>query len=97
MQDCSVYVDGELIQPWHPYTQDTQTPMTTGQMYEVHIEMNPAFMELQPGHRLRLSIKTGNFPASNPTPPVRIAAALGVTTVVSNPAYPSVLVLGLLP
>jgi putative CocE/NonD family hydrolase len=96
VEDCSVYIDGELIQPWHPYTKKAQSPLTVGQLYEIQIEMNPAFMELKPGHRLRLSIKTGNSPAFNPAPPIRAAATGGVTTVISDPSHPSMLVLGIL-
>lgn len=95
--DCSVYTGDELIQPWHSYTQEDQESLTPGELYEVHIEINPAFMEIKTGHQLRLSVKTGNFPAANPTMPVRTNATGGVTTVISSPEQPSVLVLGTLP
>lgn len=94
--DCSVYAAGERLQPWHPFTKDAQEPLTTGQMYELEIEINPVFVELQPGHSLRLSIKTGNAPAAIPAASVLADAAGGITTVVSNAQYPSRLVLGVI-
>lgn len=94
--DCSVYIAGERLQPWHPFTQEAQKPLTPGQMYELEIEINAAFVELQPGHSLRLSIKTGNAPAAIPAASVLADAAGGITTVVSNAQYPSRLVLGVI-
>lgn len=94
--DCSVYIEGERIQPWHPYTRAANKPLVPGEMVELEIEINPVFLELQPGHSLRLSLKTGNAPASLPPVSVLQNAAGGLTTVVSNPAYPSRLILGVI-
>lgn len=95
--DCSVYREGELIQPWHPYTQDSQASLSPGQIYEINIEMNPTFLELKEGHRLRLSIKTGNAPASLPSASSLLSAVGGITTVHTGPDAPSRLLLGITP
>lgn len=92
--DCSVYLDGELLQPWHPYTLDAQEPLTAGEVYEVQIEMMPTFVELKRGERLRLTLKTGDFPHVTPTLSVLLDSLGGVTTVLSGPEFPSALTLG---
>lgn len=95
--DCSVYREGELIQPWHRYTQESQASLTPGQLYEIDIEMKPTFLELKEGHRLRLSIKTGNAPASLPSASSLLPAVGGITTVHTGTDTPSRLLLGLVP
>lgn len=92
--DCSVYLDGELIQPWHPYTREAQEDLTTSEIYQLDIEVMPMFVELQPGHALRLTIKTGDFPKAVPTLSVLEDSLGGMTTVLYDAEHPSSVVLG---
>lgn len=50
--DCSWYNDSDLLQPWHPYTQDSQASLSPGQIHEIDIEMNATFLEFKKEHRL---------------------------------------------
>lgn len=43
-------------------------PMTPGEVYELHVPMQPTGWVLAPGHRLRLSISGADFPNLWPTP-----------------------------
>ncbi len=54
--------DGNPILPWHPYTKAAQTPITPGQVTRFDIEIFPTFDTLEPGHRLRVTIATSDFP-----------------------------------
>src|SRR5262249_22963918 len=68
--DCSLYGNGQLIEPWHPYTRLSQTPLT------------PAVIRIAPRLRLRVRGRTPARtgappppPVSAPPPPGRAAAA----------------------
>ncbi len=43
-------------------------PMTPGEVYELHIPMNPTGWVIKAGHKLRLAISGGDFPNLWPTP-----------------------------
>ena len=92
--DCSVYLDGELLQPWHPYTKSEQTPMVEGTTTRVDIEMMPMFAALAVGERLRVTIKSGDFPKMIPTLSMMEEAAGGITTIRFDQDHPSALIIG---
>lgn len=92
--DCSVYLDGELIQPWHPYTRAAQQDMAAGEVYRLDIEINSMFVSLQAGHRLRLTLKTADFPRAVPTLSMLEQAAGGITTIYYDAGRPSALIVG---
>jgi putative CocE/NonD family hydrolase len=54
--------DGLPLLPYHPYTRVSQTPVVPGQMTRYDIEVFPTFGTLEPGHRLRVTIATADFP-----------------------------------
>jgi hypothetical protein len=54
--------DGNPILPDHPYTKAAQTPITPGKVTRFDIEIFPTFDTLEPGHRLRVTIATSDFP-----------------------------------
>ncbi|MGH8530064.1 MAG: CocE/NonD family hydrolase [Nevskiales bacterium] len=94
VMDCSVYLDGELIQPWHPYTRAAQEDMAAGEIYRFDIEILPLFVVLQPGHSLRLTLKTSDFPKAMPSFSTLANAVGGVTTVYYDPEHPAALIVG---
>ncbi|MGH8453860.1 MAG: CocE/NonD family hydrolase C-terminal non-catalytic domain-containing protein, partial [Nevskiales bacterium] len=94
VMDCSVYLDGELIQPWHPYTLAAQEDMAAGEIYRLDLEIFPLFVTLQPGHSLRLTLKTSDFPKAIPSFSTLGNAAGGVTTVYYDQERPSTLIVG---
>lgn len=51
---------GRLLLPYHPYTQASSSPVPVGRVVRYDIEVFPTFAELAPGHRLRVTIRTGD-------------------------------------
>lgn len=92
--DCTVYLDGQIIQPWHPYTLDAQADMEPGRIYRLDIEIVSMFAALQPGQRLRLTLKSGDFPKMVPTLSTMEDAVGGITTILFDDAHPSALIVG---
>lgn len=59
---CSEYLDGQSIDPWHPYTQASQAPLSPGKITELEIEIFPTHATIEPGQQLRLTITTSDVP-----------------------------------
>jgi putative CocE/NonD family hydrolase len=81
VMDCSLYFDGIPAVPWHPYTRSSQTALSPGVPTELKVEIFPTSLVLQPGHRLRLSITTGDLPHQGPNASILANAVGGVDTV----------------
>ena len=60
--DCSVYSQGLLVEPWHPYTHASQTLLTPNQPTALQVEIFPTSAVIPAGHALRVTIATGDFP-----------------------------------
>ena len=58
--------DGKPLLPYHPYTQPSQTPVVPGQVTRYDVEVFPTYDTLAPGHRLRITIATSDFPHALP-------------------------------
>lgn len=96
--DCTVYAsDGSIEQVFHPFTAAAAQPLEPGTVYPLDLEILPTSLALQPGHRLRVSISTGDFPNSPPTAHLLRAAAGGVTTLLFDAEHPSSLRLSQVP
>jgi uncharacterized protein len=89
----SRYVNGQLMQPWHPFTQQSVLPVTPGAPIELPIEIFPTDAIVPAGHRLRLYVGPNDFPHA--VPPVgQLAASLaGVVQVLHDPQHASYLAL----
>ena len=85
----SRYLDGKLIQPFHPFTRESQQPVSPGAVVPVDVEVFPTGAAIRPGHRLRLSIQAFDVPHLLPTVPN--IAQIAPLTVYASDAYPSVL------
>jgi putative CocE/NonD family hydrolase len=91
--DCSVYAGGRIIQPWHPYTHASQTPLTPGTPTELQIEIFPTSAVIPAGHALRLTIATGDFPHETSTLSTTGSSA-GIDTLYLGPGHPSSIYVG---
>jgi uncharacterized protein len=91
--DCSVYGSGQPIEPWHPYTRASQTPLTPGAPTPLQIEIFPTTAVIEPGHALRLTISTGDFPHETSTLSTTLGSA-GIDTLYLGPDHPSSIYLG---
>ncbi len=91
--DCSLYGGGRIVEPWHPYTHASQVPLTPGVPTELEIEIFPTTAVIEPGHALRLTIATGDFPHETPTISTVVSSA-GIDTLYLGPDHPSSIYLG---
>jgi predicted acyl esterase len=81
--------DGLPLLPYHPYTKAAQTPVPTGKVVRYDVEVFPTFDTLQPGHRLRVTIATSDFPHALPTLTQGAGLIGGVYQVEHTAAHPS--------
>ncbi|MGI8609558.1 MAG: CocE/NonD family hydrolase [Candidatus Dormibacteria bacterium] len=94
VEDCSIYSGGQMTEPWDPYTKASQVMLTPGKPTELRIEIFPTSVVLQPGHRLRLNISTGDLPHQGPNSSTLANSAGGVDTIYYGGATPSAVYLG---
>ncbi|MEA2646669.1 MAG: uncharacterized protein QOE92_1752 [Chloroflexota bacterium] len=94
VMDCTLYADGVPVIPWHPYTRASQAMLEPGTPTEMKVEIFPTSLVLQPGHRLRVSITTGDLPHQGPNTWVTTKSAGGVSTIHFGGATPSSVYLG---
>jgi putative CocE/NonD family hydrolase len=88
----SRYLDGRLVQPFHPFTQAAQQPLPAGAVEPVDVEIFPTGASIEPGHRLRIAVQAFDVPHLLPT----LTDLLGTLTVIrihDSAAYPSSLTL----
>jgi putative CocE/NonD family hydrolase len=90
----SRYLDGQLVQPYHPFTRATQQPLPPGAVEPVDVEVFPTGASIQPGHRLRIAVQAFDVPHLLPS----LSGALGTLTVIevhTSAKYPSTLTIPL--
>lgn len=88
----SRYLDGSMIQPYHPFTRATDQAAQPDQVVPVDVEVFPTGANIQRGHRLELSVQAFDTPHVLPS----LANGLQMLSVISvhaSPAYPSSIVL----
>lgn len=93
----SRYLDGMLIQPWHPFTAATAQPVGSGSVVRVPVEIFPTSALIRSGHRLRISVGASNFPFAAPPVPTLGQSAAGLLSVYSDAAHASSVVLPVVP
>lgn len=86
----SRFLDGRLVQPYHPFTKASRKPLAAGQVAPVDVEVFPTAARIAPGHRLRIAIQAFDVPHLAPTAP-DLPTALAPLTVRTGPRWPSVL------
>jgi putative CocE/NonD family hydrolase len=69
VRERSTYLDGELVQPWHPFTREARGPLADGAVAPVDVEVFPTGAAIRPGHRLRVSIQAFDVPHLLPPAP----------------------------
>ncbi|MHB8513678.1 MAG: CocE/NonD family hydrolase [Actinomycetota bacterium] len=94
---CSLYANGEIVEPWHPYTKASQQLLEPNVIYELQLEIYPTTAEIASGHRLRVSVFSGDAPHRFDTLSTLTAEAGGITNVFTGPAYDSRLYAGVAP
>ncbi len=88
----SRYLDGELIQTYHPYTLAAKRELARGKIVPIDVEIFPTGAAILPGHRLRISIQAFDIPhLLSPLPD--LPSQLAPLTIHNSAKYPSVLTL----
>jgi len=93
----SRYIKGVMIQPWHSFTVSAKLPVVPGQAMLVPVEVFPAAALIRKGHKLRIAISASNQAAGVWPTPQQANANGNVTTILSDPAHPSSVVLPVVP
>lgn len=90
-------LDGEMIQPWHPFTSATELPVGSGNKVLVPVELFPTSALIKKGHQLRISVGASNFPfATNPVPTLAATAA-GLLSIYRDAEFASSVVIPVVP
>ncbi len=93
----SRYINGVMIQPWHPFTAASVLPVIPGEPMLVPVEIFPAAALVRAGHILRIAISSSNQAQGVWTNPQLAKAKGNVTTIYHSPTYPSSVVLPVVP
>lgn len=88
----SRYLDGKLLQPYHPFTLAAKKKLASGQVAPVDVEVFPTGAVIKPGHRLRISVQAFDIPHLL-SPLTDLLGQLVPVTVHTGAAYPSAITL----
>jgi putative CocE/NonD family hydrolase len=80
---------GRLIQPWHPFTRQSLLPVNAGEPMRVPVEVFPTNALIRAGHRLRITIASGDFPHQLPPATTLVGSLFGATTILTDPRHTS--------
>jgi putative CocE/NonD family hydrolase len=81
----------KVIFPYHPYTRASAAPVPIGKVISEDIEIFPTFARIAAGHRLRLTLATGDTPHIEPLPTQLLNLIGGVYQVQRTALAPSYL------
>ena len=84
----SRYLNGTLLQPYHPFTKASRKPLTG--VAPIDVEVFPTGASIEPGHRLRLAIQAFDVPHLTPHLTL-LPGSLSAITVHSGGLTPSTL------
>lgn len=84
----SRYLNGKLIQPYHPFTQAAKLKLAPGKVAPVDVELFPTGAKILPGHRLRIAIQSFDVPHLAPILP-DLLSTLTVINIYNSAQYPS--------
>lgn len=91
----SRYLDGEMIQPWHPFTAESEESVSG--IVKVPVEIFQTSALIKQGHRLRISVGASNFPLGMMPLPSLAQSLAGIMTIYSDAEHPSSVVLPVVP
>ncbi len=94
----SRYLNGQMIQPWHPFTAEAESdPPAVGEAILLNVEIFPTSLMIPAGSQLRVAIGASDFPHGLP-PLVDLAdQVIGVYSVLSDAAHSSSVVFPVVP
>ncbi|WP_245585137.1 CocE/NonD family hydrolase [Solimonas flava] len=90
-------LDGQMIQPWHPYTQDSVQDVGSGNAVLVPVEIFATSALIAKGHKLRVAVGASDLPQGVPPIPTLLQSLVGALTLYSDAEHPSSVVLPVVP
>ena len=93
----SRYLDGQMIQPWHPFTEDSREDVGMSTPVLLPIEVFPSSFVIKQGHKLRVTVGASDFPHGLPPLADLADQLVGLLTVYSDAEHPSSVVLPVVP
>ena len=93
----SRFVNGTMIQPWHPFTTGAMLPVVAGEPMLVPVEVFPVAALVRAGHRLRIAISASNQAQGIWPAPLQRQAEGNITTLHVGSLRPSSVVLPVVP
>ncbi|SIO72997.1 hypothetical protein SAMN05444172_9500 [Burkholderia sp. GAS332] len=93
----SRYMNGLMIQPWHPYTQASVQAVGSGNAVMVPVEIFPTSAMIAQGHSLRVAVGASDLPQGIPPIPTLLNSLAGVLTIYSDATHPSSVVVPVVP
>jgi putative CocE/NonD family hydrolase len=85
----SRYYRGRLFQPWHPFTAEAVLAVPANEPIRLPVEVFPTNALIRAGHRVRVTVSSGDFPHQLPPLDALAASATGTTTVLTDPRHAS--------
>src|SRR6478735_3745857 len=82
------YLDGKVVQPYHPFTRAAKKPLGAGEIAPIDVEVFPTAAQIAPGHRLRIAIQAFDAPHLLPAA-TDLPGALTVLKIYAGDEYPS--------
>ena len=95
--DRSRFMQGEMIQPYHYFTQDAELPVVPGEVMKMQVEIFSTSALIRKGYRLRVSLAPSNDAQGVLNLPRQELAKDGVTRIHHSPDHPSSLVVPVVP
>ena len=90
----TVYADGLMTQPYHPFTQSSALAMPSdGSPVEVDVEIYPTGWDLAAGHMLRLTLQEADVPHLSAPLPDALNSVGATLSIYHDPAHDSELVI----
>ena len=93
----SRYLDGEMIQPYHYFTEEKAELLVPGEVVKMQIEIFPTSTLIRKGNKLRVVLSPSNQVQGMLNFPRQDLADSGVTTIHISDEYPSSVVMPIVP
>ena len=93
----SRFVEGEMIQPYHYFSEETAVPVEPGEIFKMQVEVFPTSAIIKKGNKLRISLSASNQAQGVLNYVQQERARDGITTIHHSSEYPSSVVLPIVP
>lgn len=85
----SRFLNGDNIQPWHPFTPESVLPVVSGEVMKLNIEIFPTNAVIKKGHKLRVTVGPSDFPHAVSPIPMQRNQLGGVVNIIHDKEHPS--------